>query len=65
MKGMIFTEFLEMVESKFGLETVDTTIENSDLPSEGIYTSVGTYDFNEMVSLIAGLSEEVEFQPGI
>lgn len=60
MKGIVFTEFLEMVEATFGLETTDTIIENSDLPSEGIYTSVGTYDFNEMVSLITSLSKVVE-----
>lgn len=58
MKGIVFTEFLEMVESSYGLETVDTLIENCDLPSGGAYTSVGTYDFNEMVSLIAELSKE-------
>lgn len=55
MKGIIFTEFLEMVESKFGLETVDTIIESANLPSQGIYTSVGTYDFNEMVGLVKEL----------
>lgn len=60
MKGIVFTEFLEMVEATFGLETTDTIIENSNLPSEGIYTSVGTYDFNEMVSLITSLSKVVE-----
>lgn len=60
MKGIIFTEFLEMVETRFGLEVVDSIIENSDLPSEGIYTSVGTYDFNEMISLITNLSDEVK-----
>ncbi|MEO9893041.1 heme NO-binding domain-containing protein [Aurantibacter sp.] len=59
MKGIVFTEFLEMVESKFGLEITDNIIENSDLESEGIYTAVGTYDFNEMVSLITSLSNEV------
>ncbi|RKN80144.1 heme NO-binding domain-containing protein [Ulvibacterium marinum] len=64
MKGIVFTEFLEMVESKFGLETVDTIIEQANLPSEGIYTSVGTYDFNEMVSLITGLSQEVDIPVG-
>ena len=31
MKGIVFTEFLEMVELKFGLETVDKIIENSKL----------------------------------
>ena len=33
MKGIVFTEFLELVEDKFGLETVDEIINNSDLKS--------------------------------
>jgi hypothetical protein len=64
MKGIVFTEFLEMVEAKFGLQTVDDIIEKSDLPSEGIYTSVGTYDFNEMVSLITQLNKETNIPSG-
>ena len=40
MKGIVFTEFLEMVEEKFDLETLDKIIINSKLPSEGVYTSV-------------------------
>ncbi|SNR69937.1 Haem-NO-binding [Maribacter sedimenticola] len=64
MKGIVFTEFLEMVETQFGLETVDRIIEKSDLPSEGIYTSVATYEFNEMVALITHLSEEVNLPAG-
>lgn len=59
MKGIVFDEFLQMVEKTFGLETVDTIITNSDLPSNGIYTAVGTYDFNEMVALITNLSKEI------
>ncbi len=59
MKGIVFTEFLEMVETTFGLEVVDAMIENSNLQSEGAYTSVGTYDFNEMVSLLTNLSTSV------
>jgi len=64
MKGIVFTEFLELVEDKFGLETVDTIIEKADLPSEGIYTSVATYEFNEMVSLVTALSNEVNMPAG-
>ncbi len=60
MKGIVFTEFLDMVESEFGLETVDAIIEASDLPSNGVYTSVGTYDFNEMVSLLTQLNQRVK-----
>lgn len=64
MKGIVFTEFLEMVETAYGLEVVDSIIEKSNLPSEGVYTSIATYDFNEMVSLITELSKEVEVPPG-
>ena len=56
MKGIVFTEFLELVEDKFGLEMVDHIISNSDLESNGIYTSVGTYSFSEMLQLLQHLS---------
>lgn len=58
MKGIVFTEFLELVEDKFGLEMVDTIIGNSELPSNGVYTAVGTYSFAEMVSLLTNLNKE-------
>ncbi len=57
MKGIIFVEFLEMVEKKFGLETEDRIIEMSALPSGGAYTSVGTYDHAELLKLAACLSD--------
>lgn len=56
MKGIVFTEFLDLVESKFGLETVQQIIDESELESKGIYTAVGTYKFTEMVSLLTNLS---------
>ena len=56
MKGIVFTEFLELVEEKFGLEMVDTIINQSELPSQGVYTAVGTYSFSEMLSLLGNLS---------
>ena len=56
MKGIVFTEFLELVEDKFGLEMVDNIIINSDLKSNGVYTSVGTYSFSEMLQLLTHLS---------
>ena len=39
MKGIIFTEFLDMVEKKFSIETVDHIIEVSNLSSGGSYTA--------------------------
>lgn len=58
MKGIVFTEFLDMVEQKFGYSMVDTLLLTTDLPSEGIYTSVGTYKHTEMVNLVVNLSEK-------
>jgi hypothetical protein len=56
MKGVVFTEFLEMVEDRFSPEIADHIIEASDLPSGGAYTSIGTYDHTEMVQLVTQLS---------
>lgn len=57
MKGIVFTEFLDLVEDKFGLEMVDRIITASNLQSEGIYTAVGTYSFSEMLQLLGNLSK--------
>jgi hypothetical protein len=58
MKGVVFTEFLEMVENKFSPEMADRIIEETDLPSGGVYTAVGTYDHREMIQLVSCLSQE-------
>ena len=60
MKGIIFTEFLELVEEKFGLGMVDKIISQSELNSGGAYTSVGTYEFSEMLQLISHLSANTD-----
>ena len=57
MKGMVFTEFLEMVEDRFGLEDADAIIEASGSPNGGSYTAVGNYDYTEMVHMVVALSE--------
>jgi hypothetical protein len=58
MKGIVFTEFMEMVEQKFGYEMVDDLITKSDLESEGIYTAVGTYPYSDMVKLVSTLHDK-------
>lgn len=60
MKGIIFTEFLELVEEKFGLAMVDKILGQSDLESGGAYTAVGTYEFSEMLQLISHLSKNTD-----
>ena len=56
MKGVVFTEFLELVEKQFGYDTVDQIIRQSDLPNDGAYTAVGTYDHDELLRLVTNLS---------
>lgn len=56
MKGIVFTEFVEMVEKKFGLAVADRMIVESQVPSGGAYTSVGTYDHAELLTMVDRLS---------
>lgn len=58
MKGVVFDEFVNMVEERFSLETADKIINASNLATGGAYTSVGTYDHQELIQLVARLSEE-------
>ncbi|MFT5464266.1 MAG: hypothetical protein ACI8QS_003160 [Planctomycetota bacterium] len=60
MKGVVFTEFLEMVEEAHGLVVVDRVIEGAALESGGVYTSVGTYDHTELLALVTNLAAEVK-----
>lgn len=57
MRGIIFTQFLDMVEQKYNYELVDTLLLTSNLPSGGNYTSAGTYPSSEMTHLVTNLSE--------
>ncbi len=57
MKGVIFTEFLEMVEGHHSAEMVDDIIDDSNLASKGAYSAVGRYDHHEMVALVMALSK--------
>ncbi|MTI08226.1 heme NO-binding domain-containing protein [Curvivirga aplysinae] len=63
MKGIVFNVFTGMVDEKFGEEMTEKLIAQSDLPSKGAYTGVGTYCFKEMVALVTALSKETNL-PG-
>ena len=65
MKGFIFTNFIEFVETNHGLEMVDEMITNCNLPSEGIYSSFSNYDFDELVSLLTYVSKKTDVHPEI
>ncbi|MDA3821012.1 MAG: heme NO-binding domain-containing protein [Bacteroidales bacterium] len=57
MKGIVFSEFLSMVDEKFSIEMSERLIDEVNLPSGGAYTTVGTYDAQEIVDLVVKLSE--------
>ena len=57
MKGIIFTEFIELVETAFGYTVANALLESCDLPSGGAYTSVGTYDHLEILTLVGQLQK--------
>lgn len=55
---MIFTEFTDFVDERFGLAEVDTMISASG--SSGVYTSVGTYPHHELVAMLVALSQSTK-----
>ncbi len=57
MKGIVFTEFLDMVSTTFSDDMVDDIIEDAALPSGGAYTAVGTYPHSEIVAMVGALSQ--------
>ncbi len=66
MKGIVFTEFLEMVEDKFSPDMADKIIDASkSLSTDGAYTAVGTYHHSELIELVSHLSEETDIDLGL
>ena len=57
MKGVVFTEFMEMVEDRFSADMLDDIIEDAGTASDGAYTAVGSYPFAELLRLLAALSQ--------
>lgn len=56
MKGIVFTEFIEMVEYKHGFGVANAMIDQSGIDSAGVYSSVGNYHAQELVSMIDALA---------
>lgn len=56
MKGLVFTTFYDFCETNYGGDVLDEVVEAADLPNGGAYTSVGTYPFTQMVSLVTALA---------
>lgn len=56
MKGLVFTTFYAHCQECYGADLLDDVIEDAQLPNKGAYTSVGTYPFEEMISLVTALA---------
>lgn len=62
MKGVIFTEFTNMVDDVFSPAVTEEIIDACDLPSGGAYTSVGDYAHDELLALVGALAARSEWR---
>lgn len=60
MLGIVFTEFMEMVEDKFSADVLDDILDEPGLKSEGVFTAVGYYDHHDMIKMVVALSKRVD-----
>lgn len=57
MKGIIFSNFIEMIDKTFSPEITEKLIDEVKPASGAAYTTVGSYDHQEIIDLVVGLSE--------
>ena len=57
MKGIVFTEFLGMVDDTFGPVVTDSVVSDVDPPSGGVYMTLGTYSCELEENVAARLLE--------
>jgi hypothetical protein len=60
MKGIVFTEFLDMVENVFSADMVAEIIAETRPKSGGAYLAKGHYHHREMVDMVIALSRVTE-----
>lgn len=62
MLGLVFSEFMDMVEDAFPDHVFDALIDIAEekFPSAGEYTAVGKYDHHELLSLVTHLSKKTD-----
>ena len=58
MLGLVFTEFVELVEDKFSPAIADAVLDEVAAPHGGAYTAVGYYPHEEMVAMVGALSRQ-------
>ncbi|MFW2542294.1 heme NO-binding domain-containing protein [Primorskyibacter sp. 2E107] len=56
MKGLVFTELLEMADAAIGEDAVDEVLDGLVLSTGGAYSAVGSYPCSELFEIVAALS---------
>jgi hypothetical protein len=56
LRGFVFTEFIEMVEERYGIARVDRVIASADSSCDGAYVAVETYSHEEFARLVESLA---------
>ncbi len=52
MKGIILSEFVEFLELSLGNDSAQDIIDEAGIDSQGVYTRVGQYDYQELIHLL-------------
>lgn len=60
MKGIILSEFVEFIEQELGEDIAQKIIDDSDLKSDGAYSRVGLYDYQELIQLLTQTVAETQ-----
>ena len=58
MLGIVFTSLIEMLEEKVSPEFADEVITEAGLESQGAYTAVGRYPYDELVKILTVLEQK-------
>ena len=63
MLGIIFTNLVEMIETTVSYEMADEILQEANLSSDGIFTSVGHYPLEDVVGIVTLLSQKTDIPP--
>jgi len=65
MKGIILSEFVEFIEQELGEDTAQSIIDNSGVESDGAYSRIGLYDYQELIQLLTQAVAETDTQASV
>lgn len=64
MKGIILSEFVEFLEITLGEDVAQQIIDDSGVASQGAYSRVGQYDYQELIQLLTQAVEQTNVDAG-